>query len=206
MTTLTEHREDQGTHDLEAELEELRHELEERKRRNSGLWLAALFALLLASAALIAVALGSNDSQNAATSMHNQMSGSAGGMMGAGSAGSGAATATSKPAAGPAHVVTSQLGDYWVRPNVTSVPAGNVTFKATNVGKVEHELMVERMPIKMDGPGQPNEEAAQGMIEDMEPGESGQMTLNLKPGMYMLFCNVPGHYALGQHTMLKVTG
>jgi uncharacterized cupredoxin-like copper-binding protein len=32
------------------------------------------------------------------------------------------------------------------------------------------------------------------------------MTLNLKPGMYMLFCNVPGHYALGQHTMLKVTG
>jgi uncharacterized cupredoxin-like copper-binding protein len=32
------------------------------------------------------------------------------------------------------------------------------------------------------------------------------MTVNLKPGMYELFCNVPGHYAMGQHTMFKVTG
>jgi uncharacterized cupredoxin-like copper-binding protein len=31
------------------------------------------------------------------------------------------------------------------------------------------------------------------------------MTLRLHPGMYMLFCNVTGHYAAGQHTVLKVT-
>ena len=46
----------------------------------------------------------------------------------------------------------------------------------------------------------------QGMIDDMGPGQSGHMTLNLKAGTYMLFCNVPGHYAMGQHTMFKVTG
>ena len=96
--------------------------------------------------------------------------------------------------------------DYWVKPSETSVPAGKVTFDATNVGQLPHELMIEPMPMKMDAPGQPNEEAAQGMIEDMNPGESGSMTLDLKPGTYTLFCNVAGHYAMGQHTMFKVTG
>jgi len=81
-----------------------------------------------------------------------------------------------------------------------------VTFNATNAGQVPHELMIERMPIKMDAPNQPNEDAAQGMIDDMSPGQSGSMTLNLKAGTYELFCNAPGHYALGQHTMFKVTG
>jgi uncharacterized cupredoxin-like copper-binding protein len=40
----------------------------------------------------------------------------------------------------------------------------------------------------------------------MGAGKSGHMTLDLKPGTYMLFCNVPGHYAMGQQTMVKVTG
>jgi len=25
-------------------------------------------------------------------------------------------------------------------------------------------------------------------------------------GMYMLFCNITGHYAAGQHTVFRVTG
>jgi uncharacterized cupredoxin-like copper-binding protein len=93
----------------------------------------------------------------------------------------------------------------YARPSVTSVPAGKVTFRATNMGMLTHELMVERMPIKMESPGKPVESAAQGMIDDMQHGQSGQMTLKLTPGKYMLFCNVPGHYAAGQHTVLTVT-
>ena len=31
------------------------------------------------------------------------------------------------------------------------------------------------------------------------------LTLNLKPGKYQLFCNVPGHYAAGQHIPFTVT-
>ena len=30
------------------------------------------------------------------------------------------------------------------------------------------------------------------------------MTVNLKAGSYQLFCNVPGHYAAGQHTNITV--
>jgi uncharacterized cupredoxin-like copper-binding protein len=185
---------------LEAELEEVRRELAAKRARIGGIQLAAFFAVLLGIAALLAVAFKLDDDQNATTAMHNQMRGTMPAGMGA--AGSGGASQSS---AGSVQV-SAQLGDYWVRPNVTSVPAGKVTFTAKNVGQLPHELMVERMPIKMDAPGQPNEDAAQGMIEDMGAGQSGHMTLDLKPGRYMLFCNVPGHYAMGQHTMFTVTG
>ncbi len=204
MASATEEYQPHTTEDLEAELEEMRHELDARRKGNGTVQLAAFFAVLLAMAALIAVTLKLGDSQTATSAMHNQMNGNAAGagMMGAGS---GAGAASSQATAGPAQQVSAELGDYTVEPSMTSVPAGNVTFNATNAGQVPHELMIERMPIKMDAPNQPNEDAAQGMIDDMGPGESGSMTLNLKPGTYMLFCNVPGHYAMGQHTTFKVT-
>src|SRR5262249_40283242 len=152
---------------------------------------------------LLAVAFKINDDNNSTASMHNQMRGNGMPAMGAGGAGS---AAGASQAAASGHTVTSQLGEYWIRPNVDSVAAGKTKFVAHNAGKIPHEFMVERMPMKMDAPGQPNEDAALGMIDDLAPGESGQMTLNLKPGQYMLFCNIAGHYAAGQHTTFTVTG
>jgi uncharacterized cupredoxin-like copper-binding protein len=127
---------------------------------------------------------------------------SSGMMMGAGGHGKFTATQVAAAKHGTVYV---QLGDIWVSPAVPTVKAGKVVFKATNVGNIEHELMVERMPMKFDAPNQPTEEAAQGMIENMQGGASGQMTMHLKPGTYMLFCNVEGHYAAGQHILFKVT-
>lgn len=186
---------------LERELEQIRQELAHRRSRGGAAQFAAFFAVLLAFAALLAVAFKLSDDQAVPTTMHGQTSGAMPAAMG----GAGDRV-VSRPSAGAARTVSTRLGDYWVSPSATSVPAGKITFTAKNVGAVPHELMVERMPIKMDAPGQPNEEAAIGMIEDMDPGQSGHMTLNLKPGAYMLFCNAPGHYAMGQHTMFRVTG
>ena len=59
-------------------------------------------------------------------------------------------------------LVNVQLGETFVRPSVTSVSQGQVTFVAHNGGRLTHELMVEHQPLKMDGPGQPNEQAARG--------------------------------------------
>ena len=28
----------------------------------------------------------------------------------------------------------------------------------------------------------------------------------LKPGLYILYCNIPGHYVLGMWTLMTVTG
>jgi uncharacterized cupredoxin-like copper-binding protein len=192
---------------LERELHELEHEEERLEERTSSVErlniLTLLLALIALGASMAAIALAVSNDDNGSTgplmgSGSNSSAMSGGAMMGSASGG--------QPAPAGVHTVRVKLGEMWVRPQYTSVQAGKVTFVAQNVGKVEHELMVERAPIAMDGPGRPTEEAAQGMIEDMEPGEGGQMTLKLKPGGYVLFCNVPGHYAAGQHVRFTVTG
>jgi len=196
-------------------LEDELHELEENEAalegRTNSLALTNVLALLFAFfafaasiLALLVAASNNNDSNGMGQRSMGAASGSApsamtgGGMMGSSAAG------TTAPAG--VHTVQVKLGEMWVRPQYTSVKAGKVTFVASNIGRVAHELMIERMPLKMDGPGRPDEDAAQGMIEDMDPGASGKMTLKLKPGSYVLFCNVPGHYAAGQHVRFTVTG
>jgi uncharacterized cupredoxin-like copper-binding protein len=125
-----------------------------------------------------------------------------GGVMMGGAHGRFAAGQVAAAAKGTVYV---NLGDYWVQPAVSSVRAGKITFVAKNVGQIPHELMVERAPIKMMSIGKPDEDAAQGMIDDMSSGQSGHMSVRLKPGRYVLFCNAPGHYAAGQHIPFTVT-
>jgi len=38
----------------------------------------------------------------------------------------------------------------------------------------------------------------------LEPGKEGTVTLTLKPGRYVLICNLYGHYAAGQYASFKV--
>jgi uncharacterized cupredoxin-like copper-binding protein len=200
MTTTTD-----KTPTVEDELRQLEDEGNELDDRASALELRTILLALIAGTALVfsIAALSVALINGGKTAKTVTMPAAAGGTgMGTGMM-SGASQ--SAPVVNGAHVITARLGEMYVRPSVTSVPAGKVTFKATNVGNLMHELMVERMPIKFDSPGKPTESAALGMIEDMDPGKSGQMTLTLQPGQYMLFCNVSGHYAAGQHTVLTVT-
>jgi uncharacterized cupredoxin-like copper-binding protein len=220
MSATVDHEPEQATTGLTEELHELEAQEAALERRTRSLEFSgplalifALFALLLAGGAFI-VALSKDD--NNGVGMMNRVAGGgnaavggqATGMMGSsgmmtGAGGHGRFTSSQAQAAASGTVYV-QLGDYWAAPAVPSVRAGKVTFVAKNVGQVPHELMVERMPIKMDGPMQPNEDAAQGMIPDMDPGKSGRMTMHLTPGKYMLFCNVTGHYAAGQHMVFTV--
>lgn len=93
------------------------------------------------------------------------------------------------------------------------VPAGEVTFAVVNQSRVlGHEMVV----AKVDDPTQPlpydteaeevDEDAAGalGEVEILPPGESGEVTLRLDPGSYVLFCNVAGHYAAGMWAVLTV--
>jgi len=43
-----------------------------------------------------------------------------------------------------------------------------------------------------------------GEISDLDPLASGALTLTLKPGTYILFCNLPGHYMAGMWTLVTV--
>jgi uncharacterized cupredoxin-like copper-binding protein len=44
-----------------------------------------------------------------------------------------------------------------------------------------------------------------GEVSDLDPGKEGKLTINLKPGEYLLFCNMKGHYQAGMLAHLTVT-
>jgi uncharacterized cupredoxin-like copper-binding protein len=94
-----------------------------------------------------------------------------------------------------------------------TVKAGRVELKAVNLSKsLVHEVLVLHDPGSKPLPydtknAEVNENHVHslGEVGDLPPGHSGTLTLNLKPGKYLLFCNEPGHYADGMKTELTVT-
>jgi len=95
----------------------------------------------------------------------------------------------------------------------STVPAGEVTFTATNRSTdTIHEMIL----IKVTDPKKPlpylavdnkiDEDAAGqlGEVSELDPSKSGSLTMKLDPGTYMLLCNVPGHYMAGMWTTITV--
>jgi uncharacterized cupredoxin-like copper-binding protein len=98
--------------------------------------------------------------------------------------------------------------------SVAKAPAGLVTFKVTNTSKdTIHEMIVMYLadPTKplpyVDNDNKVDEDKAgdKGEVSELDPGKSGSLSVALKPGKYLLICNVPGHYAAGMWTEFEVT-
>src|SRR5262249_22130528 len=109
------------------------------------------------------------------------------------------ALAAGRGSAQPAtNVVT--LKEMRITPARATVPSGRVTFVARNAGTIEHELVVIRatrpLEVRKFRAVEP-EGASPGEVEDVAPGTSKSVTLTLKPGKYLLICNIVGHYQLG---------
>lgn len=95
-----------------------------------------------------------------------------------------------------------------------TVKAGKVTFDATNTSKeMVHELIItpaktvdETLPY-LNNENRIDEEhgAHLGEVSELEPGKSGSLTITMKPGFYVLYCNIPGHYMAGMWTTFTVT-
>ena len=124
--------------------------------------------------------------------------------------------------AGTAQIVAITLQDPSVDPSIsgmviradtTNVKAGRVTLEAVNRSKdLVHEVLV--VPAPSDGKQLPYDTKTNTIIEkrvhslgeisELKPGAHGALTLNLKPGTYLLLCNQPGHYKSGMSTKLVV--
>ncbi|TIW90101.1 MAG: hypothetical protein E5V51_02545, partial [Mesorhizobium sp.] len=96
----------------------------------------------------------------------------------------------------------------------TVVPAGEVTFKVSNTSKdTVHEMIVVRaadakktaLPY-VKNENRVNEDAAGhlGEVSELDPGKTGSLTLDLKPGSYAVFCNIPGHFMNGMWATILV--
>lgn len=110
-----------------------------------------------------------------------------------------------------------ELQEFSVSVNPSSGAAGSTTFSVENVGGVTHEFVVVKtdldeasLPTTDDGSV---DEAGAGIeavdeIEDIEPGSSPTLTVDLDAGTYVLFCNVVDgtqvHYQSGMHTTFTV--
>jgi uncharacterized cupredoxin-like copper-binding protein len=104
--------------------------------------------------------------------------------------------------------VSVKLKEFKVLPSPMSVRAGKVTFVVKNTGKVMHEMVVVRTnkaPSSLAGSGkEASEKGSVGEVPDVKPGKGGTLTVTLKPGKYVLLCNLPGHYKAGQYTAFTV--
>jgi uncharacterized cupredoxin-like copper-binding protein len=137
----------------------------------------------------------------------------------------GSSSATTSPPAGggTANTVNVALQEFAVTPDVTSVPAGKVTFVANNSGPEDvHELVVIKTDLApdalpVDGDGKVTEDTPDltviGEAEDIEVGASRQFDLDLEPGKYVLICNIlqteadgslEAHYQVGMRTAFEV--
>ena len=124
-------------------------------------------------------------------------------------------------AAAPAQLLEIKLQDPSIDPSIAhmrivldqgTIKPGRVALHAVNQSKnLVHEVIVARddganeLPMD-DKHTRVNERRVQrlGEIADLAPGKSGKLTLNLKPGTYVLFCNQPGHYHDGMSAKLTV--
>ncbi|EOV1171820.1 sulfocyanin-like copper-binding protein [Vibrio fluvialis] len=102
-----------------------------------------------------------------------------------------------------------QMGVMGIKLDVPSVVEGSVSFEVINSSKtMVHEMLVVKVNHFHESlPYQANEarvieDKVQdfGEVSELEPGRSGSLTVNLKPGKYLLLCNIPGHYEMGMFT------
>lgn len=101
-----------------------------------------------------------------------------------------------------------------IKLDATTVPAGKVTFEVMNDSKdIIHEMVLSPvasadtvLPYSADL-NKVDEDAAGhlGEVAELDPGKGGSLSTELKPGLYVLYCNIPGHFIGGMWTLLTVT-
>ena len=104
--------------------------------------------------------------------------------------------------------------DYSITLDESTAPAGEVTFDVTNEAEQPHEFVVfktdlaeDALPVDADGNVDEEGDGVELVdeIEDIAPGDTPSLTVNLDAANYVIICNIPGHYAQGMHTPFVVS-
>ncbi len=106
------------------------------------------------------------------------------------------------------------MEDFKLHLAVTEVQSGNITLHLENDGPSTHEFNVDRtdladsdLPLRADGLSV-DEKSPQltrlGSIEILEAGDKANLTVDLQPGHYVLYCNLEGHYLGKMYATLDV--
>jgi hypothetical protein len=85
------------------------------------------------------------------------------------------------------------LTEYRMRPSWVSLPAGRVTLRVRNLGRLAHNLVV--------GSGT----RALASSPPIAPGGRAKLMVDLRPGTYELLSNLQNDESLGLRARLSVT-
>ena len=112
------------------------------------------------------------------------------------------------------------LTDYEIQAPA-SVGAGRVTFVTRNNGTFVHEIVLVKTDLAPDQLPRDDEglfdERGEGVqfvdeVEDIDPGKTAKLGVDVDPGSYLLLCNKPAesgdpqsHFQHGMHSKLTVT-
>ncbi len=99
--------------------------------------------------------------------------------------------AESGEAAGEAQTVDVSLIDGQINMPTTLAP-GRIVFNVTNDGTMEHNFEIEGQGIE------------QALNANLQPGESGQLEVELQAGTYTVYCPVADHADQGMRLELTV--
>jgi uncharacterized cupredoxin-like copper-binding protein len=106
------------------------------------------------------------------------------------------------------------LSTFGMTLSANEVKAGPVTFVVKNNATDQtHEFVVaqtdlpaDQIPVNSDTHLIDEEQlTVLGEVEDLDSGAIKRLTLDLKPGRYVLVCNLASHYQSGMHSELTVT-
>ena len=120
----------------------------------------------------------------------------------------GEASTEMKTAPANATKVNLSIGEMYIKPSVATAK-GPVTFTVVNEGKMMHEVVI----LKTDTPaaeltvkdGRVSEDDSVGELADIAAGDTATASFDLKPGKYVLVCNIAGHYQGGMRAAFTVT-
>ena len=135
---------------------------------------------VLSAAALTFVAAGCGDDDDDATTATSTPTTTTAGATGA------------TGAAGGGETVDISETDFALDPSDVTVKAGQVTFNVSNDGQTTHNLEIEGDGVEEELP------------QDLGPGDSGEITLDLAAGDYTMYCPVDGHRDQGMEGTVTV--
>jgi uncharacterized cupredoxin-like copper-binding protein len=81
--------------------------------------------------------------------------------------------------------------EYKLDPADPTVSAGTVTLNVSNDGATTHNLEIEGNGVEEE-------------TEDLQPGSSGKLSVDLQPGTYEIYCAIDGHKDLGMEGEVTV--
>ena len=97
--------------------------------------------------------------------------------------------ASTEPASSAVEI---EAGDLYFEPDSVRAAAGEISITLVNTGAVEHDLLVE--------------EAGNALVVHVNPGETATGSIDLEPGTYTIYCDVPGHRESGMELEISVGG